>query len=204
MSAQWRVILYDGVFFDGSFHKSWFSLTNQSSIVRCCHGALSIVAHDESEVWRSATIDLTRYPPFGHVQAATPPTPTVNLMACHLVHIVYTFFILTQSHRHRWSSTQVALYPHGLCYLHYPDPDPDYPHFMVANVGNFIDIRSSESQRYLCLKGEDVVWWVLHIKLEGPEDPHLRNPRFRRSCDPAHASIPLAQTPWGLTGRAWL
>ena len=42
------------------------------------------------------------------------------------------------------------------------------------------------------------------IRLEGPEDPHLRNSRFRRSRDPAHASIPLAQTPWGLTGRAWL
>ena len=42
------------------------------------------------------------------------------------------------------------------------------------------------------------------IKLEGPEDPHLRNPWFQRSCDLAHASIPLAQTPWGLTGRAWL
>ena len=42
------------------------------------------------------------------------------------------------------------------------------------------------------------------IMLEGPEDPHLRNSRFRRSRDLAHASIPLAQTPWGLTGRAWL
>ena len=42
------------------------------------------------------------------------------------------------------------------------------------------------------------------IKLEGPEDPHLRNSRFRRSRDLAHASIPLAQTPWSLTGRAWL
>ena len=42
------------------------------------------------------------------------------------------------------------------------------------------------------------------IRLEGPEDPHLRSSRFRRSRDPAHASIPLAQTPWGLTGRAWL
>ena len=42
------------------------------------------------------------------------------------------------------------------------------------------------------------------IRLEGPEDPHRRNSRFRRSRDPAHASIPLAQTPWGLTGRAWL
>ena len=40
--------------------------------------------------------------------------------------------------------------------------------------------------------------------LEGPEDPHRRNSRFRRSRDHAHASIPLAQTPWGLTGRAWV
>ena len=40
--------------------------------------------------------------------------------------------------------------------------------------------------------------------LEGPEDPQLRNARFRRSRDLAHVSIPLAQTPWGLTGRAWL
>ena len=42
------------------------------------------------------------------------------------------------------------------------------------------------------------------IRLEGPEDPHLTNSRFVRSRDPAHASLPLAQTPWGLTGRAWL
>ena len=42
------------------------------------------------------------------------------------------------------------------------------------------------------------------IRLEGPEDPQLRNAWFRRSRDPALASIPLAQTPWGLTGRAWL
>ena len=39
------------------------------------------------------------------------------------------------------------------------------------------------------------------IRLEGPEDPHRRNSRFLRSRDHAHASIPLAQTPWGLTGR---
>ena len=44
----------------------------------------------------------------------------------------------------------------------------------------------------------------VHIRLEGPEDPHRRNSRFLRSRDPAHASLPLAQTPWGLTGRAWL
>ena len=43
-----------------------------------------------------------------------------------------------------------------------------------------------------------------HIRLEGPEDPHRTNSRFLRSRDPAHASLPLAQTPWGLTGRAWL
>ena len=43
-----------------------------------------------------------------------------------------------------------------------------------------------------------------YIRLEGPEDPHLTNSRFLRSRDPAHASLPLAQTPWGLTGRAWL
>ena len=42
------------------------------------------------------------------------------------------------------------------------------------------------------------------ITLEGPKDPHLRNSRFQRSCDLAHASIPLAQTSWGLTGSTWL
>ena len=46
--------------------------------------------------------------------------------------------------------------------------------------------------------------YLLCIRLDGPEDPHLRNARFWRSRDHAHASIPLAQTPWGLTGRAWL
>ena len=45
---------------------------------------------------------------------------------------------------------------------------------------------------------------VAVIRLEGPEDPHRTNSRFLRSRDPAHASLPLAQTPWGLTGRAWL
>ena len=45
---------------------------------------------------------------------------------------------------------------------------------------------------------------LIYIRLEGPEDPHLTNSRFLRSRDPAHASLPLAQTPWGLTGRAWL
>ena len=46
--------------------------------------------------------------------------------------------------------------------------------------------------------------YLTHIRLEGPEDPHRTNSRFLRSRDPAHASLPLAQTPWGLTGRAWL
>ena len=45
---------------------------------------------------------------------------------------------------------------------------------------------------------------ISSIRLDGPEDPYLRNSRFRRSRDHAHASIPPAQTPWGLTGRAWL
>ena len=47
-------------------------------------------------------------------------------------------------------------------------------------------------------------FFVIYIRLEGPEDPHRTNSRFLRSRDPAHASLPLAQTPWGLTGRAWL
>ena len=34
-----------------------------------------------------------------------------------------------------------------------------------------------------------------------PPPPQLQ---FRRSRHLAHASIPLAQAPWGLTGRAWL
>ena len=37
-----------------------------------------------------------------------------------------------------------------------------------------------------------------------PRRPHLWNSRFRWSRDLAHASIPLAQTPWGLTRRTWL
>ena len=45
------------------------------------------------------------------------------------------------------------------------------------------------------------IWkYMKLIRLKGPEDPH----HLRRSRDLAHASIPLAQTPWGLTGRAWL
>ena len=38
----------------------------------------------------------------------------------------------------------------------------------------------------------------------GPRRPPPPQLEFRRSRDLAHASIPLAQTPWGLTGRAWL
>ena len=38
----------------------------------------------------------------------------------------------------------------------------------------------------------------------GPRRPPPPQLEFRRSRDLAHGSIPLAQTPWGLTGRAWL
>ena len=38
----------------------------------------------------------------------------------------------------------------------------------------------------------------------GPRRPPPPQLHLRRSRDLAHASIPLAQTPWGLTGRAWL
>ena len=38
----------------------------------------------------------------------------------------------------------------------------------------------------------------------GPRRPPPPQLQLRRSRDLAHASIPLAQTPWGLTGRAWL
>ena len=52
----------------------------------------------------------------------------------------------------------------------------------------------------------NILWYqkLNCIRLEGPEDPHRTNSRFLRSRDPAHASLPLAQTPWGLTGRAGL
>ena len=38
----------------------------------------------------------------------------------------------------------------------------------------------------------------------GPRRPPPPQLHLRRSRDLAHASIPLAQTPWGLTGMAWL
>ena len=38
----------------------------------------------------------------------------------------------------------------------------------------------------------------------GPRRPPPPQLHLRRSRDLAHTSIPLAQTPWGLTGRAWL
>ena len=38
----------------------------------------------------------------------------------------------------------------------------------------------------------------------GPRRPPSPQLQLRWSRDLAHASIPLAQTPWGLTGRAWL
>ena len=44
---------------------------------------------------------------------------------------------------------------------------------------------------------------VLHYA-GGPRRPPPPQLQLRRSRDLAHASIPLAQTPWGLTGRAWL
>ena len=41
------------------------------------------------------------------------------------------------------------------------------------------------------------IWTWFNITLEGPEDRHLHNSSFG-------GHIPLAQTPWGLTGRARL
>ena len=75
----------------------------------------------------------------------------------------------------------------GLCF-------PQWHHNILAAIANLLI--------------SDIVLWLMllafSIRLEGPEDPHPRSSWFRRSRDPAHASIPRAQTPWGLTGRAWL
>ena len=56
-------------------------------------------------------------------------------------------------------------------------------------------------------------YWCDHCRLElwkhishyagGPRRPPPPQLHLRRSRDLAHASIPLAQSPWGLTGRAW-
>ena len=54
------------------------------------------------------------------------------------------------------------------------------------------------TQHFQCVSTRD------NIRLKGPEDTHLRKLQIRRSRDLDHASLPLAQTPWGLTGRAWL
>ena len=66
----------------------------------------------------------------------------------------------------------------------------------VPGKNGHIDLQSNLF--HITKKGQ------LCIRLEGPEDPHFRNSRFLWSRDLAHASIPLTQTPWGLTGRAWL
>ena len=73
----------------------------------------------------------------------------------------------------------------------------------LGMVKNLIISEDSPNQYTPCMKW--IKWSVLQIiRLEGPEDPHRTNSRFLRSRDPAHASLPLAQTPWGLTRRAWL
>ena len=81
----------------------------------------------------------------------------------------------------------------------------------ISVLIGFRYIRASESliHRITCctygvLYGGNTILVCRFIRLEGSEDPHLRNSRFRRSRDLAHASIPLAQTPWGLTEMAWL
>ena len=47
-------------------------------------------------------------------------------------------------------------------------------------------------------------WVITSHYAGGPRRPPPPQLQLRRSRDLAHASIPLAQTPWGLTGRAWL
>ena len=88
---------------------------------------------------------------------------------------------------------------------------PGYLQMYVDHLGPQMPWRHSD------VDVPTVVMMVINIQLcippyfflkvhyaAGPKDPHLRNSRFRRSRDLTHASIPLAQTPWGLTGRAWL
>ena len=48
---------------------------------------------------------------------------------------------------------------------------------------------------------DTLLWWHYAGGPRRPPPPQLQ---LRWSRDLAHASIPLAQTPWGLTGRAWL
>ena len=92
--------------------------------------------------------------------------------------------------------------------------------FFVLNLNDLLNKNSQVASDLRCLRSNryhveseppELVWtcrtqqWLdQHIRLEGPEDPHRRNSRFLRSRDHAHASIPLAQTAWDLTGRAWL
>ena len=76
-------------------------------------------------------------------------------------------------------------------------PIPDILEMDIPEIENEIEVEVCK------------IWCIVTrtnttISLEGPEDPHLRNSRFRLSRDHAHASIPLAQTPWALTVRAWL
>ena len=79
-----------------------------------------------------------------------------------------------------------------------------YMNFLWTHAGSYLvwpyrGVRCSDGPTLLQLPTFNMV-----IRLEGPEDPHRTNSRFLRSRDPAHASLPLTQTPWGLTGRAWL
>ena len=52
--------------------------------------------------------------------------------------------------------------------------------------------------------GSDDACLVPNHYAGGPRRPPPLQLQLRRSRDLVHASIPLAQTPWGLTGRAWL
>ena len=54
------------------------------------------------------------------------------------------------------------------------------------------------------LRHMTVFWFKKCHYAGGPRRLPPPQLHLRRSRDLAHASIPLAQTPWGLTGRAWL
>ena len=63
---------------------------------------------------------------------------------------------------------------------------------------------------YICITKPHWInsdWSLSDVEIHyagGPWRPPPPQLHLRRSRDLAHASIPLAQTPWGLTGRAWL
>ena len=77
----------------------------------------------------------------------------------------------------------------------------------TGNIPTEYTIKEKKTLQAKCIdqmKKQSLIKDATHHYAGRPRRPPPPQLQLRRSRDLAHASIPLAQTPWGLTGRAWL